>query len=99
MKDCMMESWIKNTVQFTQEKDIKIKNNMETLQQWTSDDTFIMQDAMDAGYSRKALRSINRCLMHIQAITRSDLGFWEIEDYALEVRDQNCSSNSHKYYN
>ena len=99
MKDCITNSWIKNTIKFLQEKNIEIKNNMETLQKWSTDDSFIMEDAMDAGFSRKALGAINRCRMHIHAITRSDLGTTEIDAHAIEVRDRELGSNSHKCYN
>ena len=59
---------------------------MGTLEKLTDDDTFLMEDAMEAGFSGKALSAINRCQVHIRATTRSDLGQRSIHNDALEVR-------------
>ena len=101
MKDCMTETWIKSTIKFIASSDITIKSPMEPLQKWTDEDTFLMADAIAAGYSGKALSAINRCRMHLRSVTRSDIGLHDIEDSALEVKyvvnDSNLSSHAYRW--
>ena len=74
IKDCMTESWMKNTLEFLWENEIEIKSDDPTITAgWSTHDTNIMQDAIDAGYSGKALAAINRCRMYMKALYRSDI--------------------------
>ena len=101
MKDCMTDTWIKSTVKFIDESSIKIKSPMEPLSKWTDDDTFIINDAMESGFSGKALSAINRCRMHLRSVTRSDIGLHVIDDGALEVKyvanECNLSSTAYRW--
>ena len=74
VKECMTDTWMKNTLEFLSNTEITIKSDEPLIADgWTEGDTSIMQDALDAGYSGTALAAINRCRIHMKALFRSDI--------------------------
>ena len=73
MKDCLTNTWISNTIKFVHDNDIELTSPLQQLTKWTTDDTFLMEEAMNMGYKGKTLAAINRCRMHINVVTLSDI--------------------------
>ena len=94
---------MKNTLEFLAETEIKIKAPDPTITGgWTSYDTNLMQDAINAGYSGKTLSSINCCRMHMKALYRSDIldtTGQEITTDAFTVTNLGRTSNIGEEYN
>ena len=89
VQDIMTKTWFKNTLQFMEESKIKMYTGMKSLQKWTTQDSFIMDDVVQYGVKGKQLASFNRCRIHLQAATLSDISLGngkEISQSALEVR-------------
>ena len=96
---CMTNTWIKSTVKFLDETGIELRDPMNALHKWTSDDTYIMRDAIIAGYSGRALSAINRCRMHLQIVTRSDIGTETMPHATIHVQHRTGGSMSTVFYN
>ena len=103
IKDCMTNTWMKRTLEFLWENDIEIKSDDTRIKTgWTENDTNLMQDAIDEGYSGKALAAINRCRMHMKALFRSDISDISGNEVTLEafnVQTTGRQSTSSKEYN
>ena len=103
IKDCMTETWMKNTLEFLEDTEIEIRSEEAMIADgWTTNDTNIMQDVIDDGYRGKALASINRCRMYMKALFRSDISKVTgdaILDEAYNVTEPTSTSVSGSKYN
>ena len=67
------DSWFKNTLEFMEKSDIRLFTGMKTISKWTKQDAFIMEDVIAHGIKGYQLEAFNRCRMHLQAMTMSDI--------------------------
>ena len=101
MKECMTDTWMKNTTEFASKTDIEVRPIFSPLIKWCENDSFLMSDAINAGFTGKELAAINRCRMHMKAVTLSDITSdrgSRITLEAFDVRGSDTSSMSASYY-
>ena len=101
MKECMTDTWMKNTMEFASTSDIEVKPIFTPLIKWCDNDSFLMSDAINAGFTGKALAAINRYRMHLKAVTLSDITSnrgARITLEAFDVQDTDTSSMGASYY-
>ena len=99
----LTDSWIKHTLKFIDSEQITIEGVNPELQEWRDFDSFIMDDGVAVGktnWSAKEWKSINRCRMYLQVVTRSDMSTGDgkyILEYAWNCRREWKSTSSCAY--
>ena len=63
------------------------------LQKWTDNDSYIMEDAIQAGYKGKALAAINRCRLYMKAVTTSDISSIQGDEITADSFNVNREEN------
>ena len=72
----MTRSWIKHTLHFLADTELRITGNKEELSLWRENDTMIMEDILGnpgTTYTREEQQAINRCRVYLQIVTVSDM--------------------------
>lgn len=68
------DSWIKETWRFAYDNNIEIKDTItKNLQLHRENDVFLMEIFAHHGYNKSTLQKINRCRLHLQVTTLSDV--------------------------
>jgi hypothetical protein len=99
----LTDSWIKNTLRFTDSEQITIEGSNPELQEWRDFDSFIMEDGDVSGktnWSAKEWKSINNCRKYLQVVTRSDMSTGDgkyILEQAWNCRREWQSTSSRAY--
>ncbi len=96
----MTDTWVKNTLESMDKDKIRMETDNPSLEKWTENDSYIMEDAIREGIEGKQLQAINRCRLYLRAITRSDLsnrGGLEILPEMLKVERGAQSFSSTRY--
>ena len=72
----MTETWIKHTLRFVSESNIRIKGNLPMLKDWREGDSMLMDDFATAPghtFTKEDMIKANRCRQYLQVTTRSDI--------------------------
>ena len=98
----MTNTWLKNTMEYMDRDHITMDTDNPKLCKWSEEDTFIMEDAIQAGIRGHQLQAMNRCRLYMQVVTRSDLSSGGGDEILKEVIDvekgtESMSSKEYKW--
>jgi hypothetical protein len=73
MKDLVTETWVTDLWKFTDRFKIRIHDEIDQLRLQRTNDRFLMNEFITAGYHGKMLKELNECRMLLHALTLSDI--------------------------
>ena len=101
----MTDTWVKNTLQFISETNLKVEGDLPRLHKWREGDTLLMDEFTDnPGYTitKQDVTKANRCRQYLQVLTRADIASGngnKILQSAWKVEKDwtSCSSNAYRW--